>query len=59
MFAVPMQKFNIGASFFIPCVNVIEARKQMLKIAKKFNWVVKSQVHIERDLLGVRFWRER
>lgn len=56
---VPLDRFTVGSSFFLPCVNVLEARKQVDKIASEYSWEVRAQVRIERDLLGVRFFRDR
>ena len=47
----------VGASVFIPCVNHVKARKQLLGIAQRKNWDVEIRLRIENGMFGVRMWR--
>jgi len=47
----------VGASVFVPCVNNIKARQQLLAIAQRKNWGVEIRVRIENRMFGVRIWR--
>jgi len=46
-----------GASAFIPCINVEEAKKQITKIAKSKGWTMQVHPRIEDGKFGVRMWR--
>ena len=48
---------SVGASVFIPCVNNVKAKKQLLDIAQRKNWGVEVRVRIENGMFGVRMWR--
>jgi hypothetical protein len=50
-------QFDSGASVFIPCINTEQAKKQVEVIAKRKNWVIKTQIRVETDCLGLRIWR--
>lgn len=45
---------SVGASVFIPCVNNVKAKKQLLDIAQRKNWGVEVRVRIENGMFGVR-----
>jgi hypothetical protein len=47
----------VGASVFIPCINNVKARKQLLDIAQRKNWQIETRVRIENGMFGVRMWR--
>ena len=48
---------SVRASVFIPCVNSVKAKKQLLDIAQRKNWGVEVRVRIENGMFGVRMWR--
>ena len=54
---VDWDKMVVGASVFIPCVNNVKARKQLLDIAQRKNWQIETRVRIENGMFGVRMWR--
>jgi len=54
---VDWDKMSVGASVFMPCINVIEAKKQFEKIADSRGWQVKVHARIEDERFGVRMWR--
>ncbi len=47
----------VGASVFIPCVNIVKARKQLQDIAQRKKWGAEMRVRIENGMFGVRIWR--
>jgi hypothetical protein len=54
---VNWDRFEVGASVFIPAVNLVELEKQMKKVAIKMGYEIKSAERIEKSKLGMRFWR--
>lgn len=54
---VDWDKFSVGASVFVPAINLEEAYAQMLKIAELYSWTIEASVRVENGKLGVRFWR--
>jgi len=49
--------FVVGASVFIPAINLAELNKQMQIIAKEKEIKLKGYDRIEGGKLGMRFWR--
>jgi len=49
--------FVVGASVFIPAINLAELNKQMQIIAKEKEIKLKGFDRIEGGKLGMRFWR--
>ncbi len=49
--------FVVGASVFIPAINLTELNKQMQIIAKEKEIKLKGFDRIEGGKLGMRFWR--
>lgn len=47
----------VGASVFIPCVNIVKAQKQLQDIAQRKKWGAETRVRIENGMFGVRIWR--
>ena len=47
----------LGASFFVPCINIEKATKQTKDIALIKDWKIVTRVTIEDNKLGVRVWR--
>jgi len=54
---VDWDRFTVGTSFFVPCVDVLEAKKQVKKVVEDRGWKVDSRLRIEDECFGVRFWR--
>lgn len=54
---VDWDKMVVGASVFIPCINNVKARKQLLDIAQRKNWQIETRVRVENGMFGVRMWR--
>ena len=49
--------FVVGASFFIPCINVTKGTRQLNAIARSKVYVIRSMTVVENDKIGVRTWR--
>jgi|TARA_R110000868_G_scaffold7392_3_gene40276 hypothetical protein len=55
--SVVIKPFVVGASFFLPCIDTTEAKKQAHNLFKKRNITIKTAVVIENERYGVRIWR--
>lgn len=51
------KKLRVGESVFVPCINVVSARFQIMAIAKKLGFKMKFYSRIERGMYGLRAWR--
>jgi hypothetical protein len=47
----------VGASFFIPCLDVEEAQSQIKRTTKRLRYKIKTQLVIEQGIQGLRVWR--
>lgn len=56
-FVIDWDRFRVGDSVFIPCVNVKLAHKQVLNIFDRHGWSLRIHVSTEHNILGVRIWR--
>ena len=56
-FNVNWEKFGVGYSFFIPCLDPDEAEKQVKRTAKRLGFTIKTKVTIEENVKGLRVWR--
>ena len=45
-----------GSSFFVPCLNIVGAKKQALDIGRWNGLTLKPYTVIEEGLLGIRVW---
>lgn len=55
--AINWENFVVGASVFIPAINLTELNKQMQIIANEKEIKLKGFDRIEAGKLGMRFWR--
>lgn len=56
-FNVDWKSFRVGTSFFIPCLDVAETRKQVKRVTKRLGFVVRTRATIEENVQGLRIWR--
>lgn len=49
---------RVGESFFIPCLDCTEYRKQIKRIAKEFSIRVTVRSRVEDYIRGLRVWRK-
>jgi hypothetical protein len=54
---VNWNRFAVGSSIFIPCVDVEEAKKQVLEVTRRRSMKIKAIPRVENGMFGVRFWR--
>jgi hypothetical protein len=51
------KNFKVGYSFFIPCLNCMQAKKDVLQISKRLKMDILTKVTIEEGIRGLRIWR--
>ena len=51
------RNFKVGTSFFLPCLNASEAKKEVLRTTKRLKLKVLVKVVIEEGVRGLRVWR--
>lgn len=51
-------KFRKGHSFFVPCIDHRQARKDLSKITRRLKVSVITKVTIEDGIKGLRVWRD-
>ena len=56
-FNVVWEKFGVGTSFFIPCLDVHEARAKVKEVAKRLGYKVLTKQVVEENIKGLRVWR--
>lgn len=50
-------KFRPGSSFFVPCINIKAARKQITEFMEAYKIKVLTKVVIQNGIRGLRVWR--
>jgi hypothetical protein len=48
---------EVGASIFVPCINVDVCKRQVKEVIDMFEWTVIMRVCVEDYRLGLRIWR--
>jgi len=56
-FNIVWERFGVGTSFFIPCLDVNEARRKVKEVARRFRYGVKTKAVVEENIKGLRVWR--
>ena len=56
-YQVDWAKFKRGTSIFLPCLNPVQAKKDILKDMKRLKFKVVQKVVIQEGIKGVRVWR--
>lgn len=54
---VEWDKFDVGSSFFIPCINTQRATEQVRRICGTFDAQVRCKARAENGRWGLRVWR--
>ena len=54
---VNWQQFKRGYSIFIPCLNPVAAKKEIMPTLRRLRIEVISKVVIEEGIQGLRLWR--
>jgi hypothetical protein len=55
---VEWDKFIVGSSIFVPAINHLKLKEQILDIAKRKGWEVETRRRVEGKILGLRVWRK-
>jgi len=55
---VEWDKFIVGSSIFVPAINHVKLKEQILDITKRKGWEVETRRRVESKILGVRIWRK-
>lgn len=50
-------KFRRGYSFFVPCIDVLEAKAEIERITDRLEIKIVTKVAIEHGVKGLRVWR--
>ena len=48
---------RVGSSFFIPCINTTDAKKQIKGVFARRGWTMRIYIGAENDVWGIRVWR--
>jgi hypothetical protein len=56
-FNIDWAKFKPGRTFFIPCLDVEGAKKEVEAVAKRLKYSVEMRGVIENNVKGLRVWR--
>jgi len=56
-YQIDWAKFSVGSSFFIPCLNPVKARDEILPVLRRLKYEVVHKVVIEDGVQGIRVWR--
>lgn len=56
-YQIDWAKFKRGTSIFLPCLNPVQAKKDILKVMKRLKFKVVQKVVIHEGIKGVRVWR--
>jgi hypothetical protein len=51
------KNFKPGYSFFVPCLNCMQGKQDIGRVAKRLKMPILMQVVIEEGIRGVRVWR--
>jgi hypothetical protein len=54
---VNWKNFRRGTSFFVPCLNPKQARKEITVVVKRLKYQVVTKAVIEDGIKGLRVWR--
>ena len=56
-FQIDWAKFKPGRTFFIPCLDVEAAKKEVLRTTKRLRYNIEMRGVIEGGVKGLRVWR--
>jgi hypothetical protein len=56
-YEIDWAKFRKGYSFFIPCIDVLEARDVIERVTDRLRIKIITQVVVEDGIKGLRVWR--
>ena len=56
-YRVNWEKFRVGYSFFVPCIDVAKAREEIARVTKRLRIEIVTKVVVEDGVKGLRVWR--
>jgi hypothetical protein len=56
-YEIDWRNFKPGTSFFVPCLNCSEAKKEVLMVTKRLKVEVLTKICIENGIRGLRIWK--
>jgi len=56
-FEIDWGKFKPGRTFFIPCLDLDAAKKEVEAVAKRLRYSVEMKGVVENGVKGLRVWR--
>jgi len=56
-YKIDWKDFTIGSSFFVPCINDVDAQENVLRVMNRLRYSVVIKVVIEDGIRGLRVWR--
>ena len=54
---VDWERFSLGSSVFIPCINTVKASQQVKYVTAGMNMLVQITTRAENNRWGIRVWR--
>jgi hypothetical protein len=54
---IPWENLEVGHSFFVPCINMDTAKRQLLAIASRLGMTLTFRTRVEGHQVGLRVWR--
>lgn len=54
---LPIGSMEVGDSFFVPCIDEKEIKKEAAVLAKQFNFDLRVERVVYNGLYGLRIWR--
>jgi hypothetical protein len=54
---IPWDKFEVGDSVFVPCLNTTRCIWQAREQTQKRDFTISTRICVEDGYLGVRIWR--
>ena len=57
MYEIEWSKFKKGHSFFVPCIDVANAKLTIQKVAHRLDIAIVTKVIIVDGIKGIRVWR--
>jgi len=56
-FEIDWAKFKPGRTFFIPCLDLEEAKREVKLVAKRLRYSIEMKGVVENGIKGLRVWR--
>lgn len=58
-YEVNWRNFRPGTSIFIPCLDPVRAKAQVVAVTKRLRIKILTKVVLQDGIRGLRIWRER